>query len=908
MNSAEVANRRRLPLIELRCSPSSIALPYLGAKQMESHAWSLTRYQRVSQACGLLVMSVSTAALIGWLVESVVLKGFRQGYHPMAPNTALVFLLLGASLTIVADKSIRSLYTIRLVVALVVMLVVAPVSEYLSALELRVDHWVFRIPAEQVGLAPVGKMAFFTAITFLLLSTAFLLLTWPSQRWANSASQGLSIVVAFIGLTFSLGYLYGAPLMYGGRSIPMALNTSICFSLCGAGLLIKGSIRNIGERRAARQALQRAHDELEERVKARTAELDAQQEFLRAVVDTSPHAIFVKDSQGYFTLVNRAVERAYGKSAAEILGKTEADLNGYHHEIQTFVQDDKEVIETLRAKFIPEEQLTNSRTGETRLFQTIKVPLVMPGTEAVHILGVATDITDHKRSEQVLRETEERYRLLFESNPQAMWVYDRETLVFLAVNEAAIFHYGYSRDEFLSLTIKDIRAPEDVPVLLDNLSNENGINPAGAWKHRKKDGTTIDVEIISHPLVFAGRDAKLVLAKDITERKRAEAALKETEEQLRQSQKLEGVGQLAGGIAHDFNNLLTVITGFSSLAMRGLQPEDPLLSNLEEIKKAGDRAASLTRQLLAFSRRQVLQPKILNLDSVVSEMEKMLRRLIGENIDLRAVLEPNLGSVKADPGQIEQIILNLAVNARDSMPAGGKLTIETDNVYLDEDYVRNHVGTEAGPHVMLAVSDTGSGMDPKTQARIFEPFFTTKELGKGTGLGLSTVYGIVKQSGGNIWVYSEVGRGTTFKIYLPRVDEGAQQYKRGSQLAEVFQGTETILLIEDEEMLRKLAQQTLTMYGYRVLDAANGESAVSLFEQHQGQIDLVLTDVIMPGLSGREVVDRLLKVRPELRVLFMSGYTDDAIVHQGVLDEAANFIQKPFAPDSLARKVREVLN
>jgi len=853
-------------------------------------------------------MSVSGAALIGWFSGSVVLKGIGSGYIPMAPNTALVFLLLGTSLVALSHRSIKFLYIIRLVVALAMGMVIARMSEYFTALELGVDHWVFRFPAEQVGLAPVGRMAFFTATTFFLLGSAFLLLTWSRQRWANSAGQGLSVVVAFIGLTFLLGYFYGAPLMYGGRSIPMALNTAICFLVCGAGLLVKGSIRNTDERRVAREALQKAYDQLEEHVKARTAELDTQQEFLRAVVDTSPHPIFVKNSQGHFTLVNKAVEGAYGRSAENILGKTEADLNGYHHQIQTFVQDDEEVIQTLKAKFIPEEELTNFKTGETRLFQTIKVPLMLPGTDTVQILGVATDITDYKRSEQVLRDTEKRYRLLFESNPQGMWVYDRDTLEFLAVNDAAIVHYGYSREEFLSMTIKDIRSPESVPDLLKNLSDESGVNVAGTWKHQKKDGTTIEVEIISHPLVFAGRSAKLVLANDVTERKRAEAALRESEEQLRQSQKLEGVGQLAGGIAHDFNNLLTVIIGFTSLAMRGLQSEDPLLSNLEEIKKAGDRAASLTRQLLAFSRRQVLQPRVLNLDSVVTEMEKMLRRLIGENIDLRATLVPNLGSVKADPGQIEQIILNLAVNARDSMPQGGKLTIETGNAYLDEEYVRQHVGAQPGPHVMLAVSDTGNGMDSKTQARIFEPFFTTKELGKGTGLGLSTVYGIVKQSGGNIWVYSEVGRGTTFKIYLPLVDEGAQQYKRGSYLDEVFQGKETILLIEDEETLRKLARQTLTLYGYKVLEASNGEAAVSLCEEHTEPIDLVLTDVIMPGLSGREVAHQLLELRPEVRVLFMSGYTDDAIVHQGVLDEAANFIQKPFAPDALARKVREVLD
>jgi len=875
---------------------------------MKFNDWLLDRYGRISQACGVLVMLIAAVALIGWFINSPSLKGIRSAYIPMAPNTALVFLLFGVSLTIIGSRSLKFLHIIRIVIGFGIVLVVAHMSEYLTSLEFRVDHWLFHFPSEPLGLAPVGRLAFFTAITLLMLGASLFLFTWPGKRWAHSAGHGLSVVVAFIGIAFGLGYLYGAPLMYGGRSIPMALNTAICFFIGGSGLLIKGSVRNVEERRAARAALQRAHDELEERVAARTAELDAQQEFLRAIVETSPNPIFVKSSDGRFTLVNKAVELAYGRSAQEILGKTEADLNGYHKEIQTFVEDDEEVINTLKPKFIPEEELTNPKTGETRLFQTMKVPLALPGNNGLHILGVATDITERKRSEQALLRTEERYRLLFESNPQPMWVYDRDTLEFLAVNCAALNHYGYSREEFLLMTIKDIRSETDIPVLLDSISPDAGLNLAGAWKHQKKDGTVIDVEIISHPLVFAGRNAKLVLVNDITERKRAEDALRETEAQLRQSQKLEGVGQLAGGIAHDFNNLLTVINGFCALAMRGLQAEDPLLGNLREIMKAGDRATSLTRQLLAFSRRQVLQPRILNLDSVVTDMEKMLRPLIGENIDLRAVLEPTLGSVKADPGQIEQIILNLVVNARDSMPEGGKLTIETDNVYLDEEYVKNHLGAQAGPHVMLAVTDSGRGMDQPTQARIFEPFFTTKELGKGTGLGLSTVYGIVKQSGGNIWVYSELDRGTTFKIYLPRVDEGAQEYKRASDLDHLAYGTETILLVEDEETLRKLAHQILSTYGYQVLDAASGDEALSLSRQHQGTIHLLLTDVIMPAMSGREVAARLLEGRPETRVLFMSGYTDDAIVHQGVLEHSANFIQKPFAPDSLASRVREVLD
>ena len=868
----------------------------------------MSRYELVPRAFGLLVVLISGTALIGWFAGSVMLKGIRADYIPMAPSTALVFLMVGASLATFTATSKTSRLATRITAIMSALLAATRLSKYLTELELKVDHWFFRFPSEPLGATPVGKMALCTAIAVLLIGAVVFLSTLTKPRWINDLVKVLSVVVAFIGLAFLLGYFYGAPLLYGGRSIPMAMNTAICFLILGAGVFVRAAVRDITERRTAREALQKAHDELEARVSERTEELRAQQEFLRAIVDTSPNAIFVKDPQGRFTLVNAAVEHAYGRSADEIIGKTESDLNGYHEEIETFVQDDAEVLRTLRPKFIPEEQLTNPRTRETRTFQTIKVPLILPGTNAAHILGVATDITDRKQAEQGMRESEERYRLLFESNPQSMWVYDLESLAFLAVNEAAITHYGYSRQEFLSMTIKDIRSPDDVAALLDTVSQARlGLTAAGTWKHRRKDGGNIDVEIVSHPLVFGGRGAKLVLASDITERKRAEQALRETEAQLRQSQKLEGIGQLAGGIAHDFNNLLTVINGFSALAMKGLSAEDPLLDNLEEIKKAGDRAASLTRQLLAFSRKQVLQPEILNLDSVVSEMEKMLRRVIGENIDLRAVLEPKLGNVKADPGQIEQIILNLVVNARDSMPGGGKVTIETDNVCLDEDYANNHVGARPGHYVMLAVSDTGTGMDEETQARIFEPFFTTKELGKGTGLGLSTIYGIVKQSGGNIWVYSEVGRGTTFKIYLPRVDAEAQEYKHASATEEVLNGTETILLVEDEEMVRKLARQILATQGYRVLEATNGEEALRMCEHDQEPIELLLTDVIMPEMSGPELAERLHRLRPELRVLFMSGYTDDAIVHHGVLAEGAHFIQKPFAPDVLSRRVRQIL-
>lgn len=811
---------------------------------------------------------------------------------------------------------------------------------------------------------------------------------------------------------------------------------------------------------------------------------------------------------------------------------------------------------------------------------------------------------ERKRAEDGLRESEERYRLLFESNPQPMWVYDLETLAFLAVNESAVHHYGYSREDFLAMTIKDIRLAEDISARYDSVARSSeGVDAPGIWRHLKKDGTIIEVEITSHLLVFDDRRAELILAHDITKRKRAEEALRESEvrkrailessmdciitmdhaglvvdwnpaaektfgytqeeaigremavliipsrfrehhrqglarylatgkaqvlgqrlelsaerrdgtefpieltitrieskgapmfsgylrditerkkaenrlsaqyaitralaesntitdgaskilqavceslgweygslwtvdrganvlrcsqvwqapgaeadefesvsrqsvfttgiglpgrvwndgqpawiadlaedtnfprssiaakvglhggcafpirfrseilgvmeffsrsirepdpellammvtigsqigqfiqrkrveealgeseEQLRQSQKLEAVGQLAGGVAHDFNNLLTVIGGYSSILLGKLPKESPHLTSIEEIKKASDRASALTRQLLAFSRKQILQPKVLDLNIVVTDLEKMVRRLIGEDIDLLTITSPVLGKVKADPGQIEQVLLNLIVNARDAMPEGGKLTIETRNVALSEDYAQRHAA-QPGPYVMLAVSDTGRGMDAAIQPRIFEPFFTTKGSGKGTGLELATVYGIVKQSGGNIWVYSEVGRGSTFKVFLPRVDEAVEGEEEVISRS-VPQGTEMILLVEDEDQVRAILKHILEGQGYHVLSASNGEEAFSISQDLERDIKLMITDVVMPQMSGRELAERVLAVRPNLPVLFMSGYTDDAIVRHGLLDEKLNFLQKPFDLAGVARKVREVLD
>ncbi len=499
--------------------------------------------------------------------------------------------------------------------------------------------------------------------------------------------------------------------------------------------------------------------------------------------------------------------------------------------------------------------------------------------------------------------------------------------------------YGEAREAMPTTRIKvgeslsGIVAATGEPLVVRDLANDPRMLPAHREAYRRGDWAWLGVPIklgkqmmgvvslrtrrkagfspddLAIATAFASQAAvALENSRLYHEIRRAYDDLSQTQDQLTQAQKMEAVGRLAGGIAHDFNNLLTVILGRAQLLLRPLNPEDPLCRSIELIQKTAGRAADLTRQLLAFSRKQILQPAVLDLNVVASDMDKMLPRLIGEDIALITALDPALGRVKADRGQVEQVIMNLAVNARDAMPQGGRLTIETANVELDDAYVRHHVGTEPGPHVMLAVSDTGAGISREIQAHIFEPFFTTKGVGQGTGLGLATVYGIVKQSGGSIEVYSEPGQGTTFKIYLPRIDEVVQGGEGWQPAALPLRGTETILLVEDEDGVRELARDILQAEGYTVLDASHGRAALVVCNQHPSSIHLLITDVVMPEMSGRELAERLAALRPEMKVVYMSGYTEHAVVHHGVLDPDTAFLQKPFTPLTLARKVREVLD
>jgi two-component system, cell cycle sensor histidine kinase and response regulator CckA len=526
-------------------------------------------------------------------------------------------------------------------------------------------------------------------------------------------------------------------------------------------------------------------------------------------------------------------------------------------------------------------------------------PGAAPGVMTGVVL-VFRDVTQRRQTQRELEESESRYRLLFDSNPEAMWVYDAETLAFLMVNDAAIERYGYSREEYLGMTIRDIRPPEDVAALEANLLKPRESHTDGPWRHRKKDGTLIYVEITAHPIKLGAARGCLIMAKDVTDRRHLE-------EQLRQSQKLEAVGHLAGGIAHDFNNLLTVIEGYAEMIHADQAEDDPNRASTQEILIASQRAASLTQQLLAFSRRQILQPRRINLNTGISHTHKMLIRLLGEDIQIVTILAPDLNDVSADPGQIDQIILNLSVNARDAMELGGTLTIETANVDITGEDSTRHIGIAAGRYVRLCITDTGHGMDEQTRLHIFEPFFTTKELGRGTGLGLSTVYGIVKQSGGSISAYSEPGKGTTFTIYLPSASGQQLAIPETIGLRPARQATETVLVVEDDDTVRKLVTAMLSNAGYTVLCPETPDEALGICADREVRIDLLLTDMVLPHTDGTAVAHEASLQRPDLKVLFMSGYTEHAVLRRQAFDRTTPFLQKPFTQSMLANKVREVL-
>lgn len=521
----------------------------------------------------------------------------------------------------------------------------------------------------------------------------------------------------------------------------------------------------------------------------------------------------------------------------------------------------------------------------------------------LYAVGMVEDITRKKIAEENLKRSEERYRKYFINDISGIYLSTPEGEI-IDCNPSFIQIFGFESLE----DVKTTSAYDLYPSTSDRDKIIKLIKERGQLINFEVEFCRIDgnrLYCIQNVFGIFDADGKLIQLMgylfDITERK-------QLEEQLVQSQKLEGIGKLAGGIAHDFNNLLTVINGYADLLSSQLKDNDSFKKAVSQIKFAGERAAALTDQLLAFSRRKIINPKIINLNDSIKNIEKMINRLIGENIQIKCILNDDLGNIKVDPGQMDQIMINMVVNARDAMPNGGKITIETKNTHLNEEYTNHHIAVVPGDYVLLAISDTGHGMDEKTKSRIFEPFFTTKESGRGTGLGLSTVYGIVKQAGGNIWVYSERGKGTTFKIYLPVSKDTVSVSKEKSVSAKFFKGSETVLVVEDDIAVRELTCNFLTNYGYNVIEAKHVDHAIELAQRTEKPLHLLITDVVMPKLSGRQLSDKLIELHPDLKVLYVTGYTDNAIVHHGILDDGVNLLSKPFSPINLAKKVREVLD
>lgn len=920
--------------------------------------------RRLSVLSGIFAIAVGGIVLVGWVFDVPELKSILPGFATMKPNTAVSFVLLGTALFFLSPNQKFFHNQLSKLIARICALTAAligsiVIAEYISKVDIGIDTLLFeRSVLAEPGLFP-GKMSPITAFNFLILGTSLAIL---STDWKNSLrySQFLSFFVILVSVCILFAFTYGVDSLYEVFPfVSVALHTSVTFFVLSIGILfvrgfkdftaiftsqtaggslarrlvpvalvlpfVLGWVRLAGEKAGLyktefgsaffaasfvallllviwRTAISLDKSEID---KIRTESDNVR---LAAIVEFCDDAVISQTFDGEILSWNAGAENLFGYSKDEAVGKSieillPLDLVKEGRLIQSKIRNGDRIknFETVRVR----------KDGTEIPISLTLSPIKDPHGNAIAISKIARDITEQKQSEKIIRESKANFEALIMATTQVVWSADE--------NGEGLELATWWQD----ITGQALADTEGWN-WLDAVHPEDREITKAAWTKALTDKTIFDVEyrvrnsaeVYQH---FAVRgvpvfDRDNVFRQwigtftDITERKKGEEDLLATEEQLRQSQKLESIGKLAGGIAHDFNNLLTVINGYSDLALRDLNLDDPLRKKFDEIKKAGDRAAKLTQQLLAFSRKQVLQPKILILNSVFSEFEEILRRIIGEDVVLKSILENDLGKVKADPNQIEQVIMNLIVNARDAMPQGGQLTIETKNVFLDEKYVMQHSAVVPGEYVMLSVSDTGAGMDKETVNKIFEPFFTTKAPGKGTGLGLSTVYGIIKQSGGNVWVYSEVGKGTTIKVYLPRVVGDEQIYEKGDITTASIFGTETILLAEDEDLVRTLTREVLENFGYKVHEVESGDAAMAFSEKYKKRIDLLITDVVMPGMSGKQLAERLLNSRPEIKVLYMSGYTENTIIHHGILDEDINFIQKPFGTDSLAKIVREILD
>jgi len=658
--------------------------------------------------------------------------------------------------------------------------------------------------------------------------------------------------------------------------------------------LLKGNLARLAP------VLERELREAQGRRARRHAEHATEEQLVRAalILASVRESVMVADMGGIITYWNEGSTKLFGWTAEEMLGRPVSERVPEKHRGEVFAR-----LASLRLGNEIAGEREDYRKDGTRIWVQGRIsPIFGRKGEMIGFLGLAHDITDRRQAEDARRASEARFRAIIENTPDCIKIVAADGTL-LQMNRAGLAMIEASTpDEVIGKSIYNVLPPECHETF--RLFHEavcRGQRETLVFDIVGVKGGRRTVQSIAVPLDLAdGSRVHLAITRDITEARRIEG-------QLRQAQKMDAIGQLAGGIAHDFNNLLTIINGYSDILLQDVPRNHPHFVLLSEIRNAGERSASLTRQLLAFSRKQIISPRILDVNMIVTDAEKMLRRIIGEDIRLATSLKLGIGHVRADEGQLQQVLMNLAVNARDAMPTGGRLTIETDTVELGLDYARAHAGVSPGPQVLLTVSDTGCGMTDEVKAHIFEPFFTTKEVGKGTGLGLAVVHGIVQQSGGHINVCSEVGKGTTFKLYLPQIDAQLSADDFGAAVQSLPRGTQTILVVEDEDGVRSLLQHVLSSCGYTVLTARNGEEAMRVAAVYKGTIHLLLTDVVMPEMGGRQLSEQMLARRRDMCVLYISGYTDDAVVKHGILDERVHFLQKPFSPQALAFKVRDVL-
>jgi PAS domain S-box-containing protein len=672
----------------------------------------------------------------------------------------------------------------------------------------------------------------------------------------------------------------GIILRKDGRTIPVDITGSlIAYS---GKLMVQGIFSDMTER------------------KRTEAELRESEQFVRAVIDLVPHFIFVKDEQSRFLLANKAVAEAYGTTTHDIVRKSDADFSATPEEAEHFRKDDIAVIRNGIPKIIPEEIITDSK-GTQRYLRTIKIPFRFGAEGIPCILGVSVDITEHKMAAEALHISEEKYRLVVENASDAIFIAQDGMIKFPNPQLSLLLEYAH--EELTSLPFKNFIHPEDSSMVLERhkkrLQGED-VPSVYSFRIMNKAGEILWVEISAILLTWEGRPATLNFLRDITFQKKLE-------DQLLQAQKMEAIGQLAGGIAHDFNNLLTAIIGYGHLLKNETSEDKRIGAYVSNILNAAERAAVLTNDLLTFSRKQIVNLQPVNLNTIIKNMESLLLRVIGEDIELSTDLMDAELTILADSTQIDQILMNLATNAQDAMSKGGSLLIKTERMEINGEYVRAHGYGKAGAYALLSVEDTGTGMDEKIREKIFEPFFTTKEVGKGTGLGLAMVYSIVKQHNGYINVYSEPDKGTTFKILLPLISSKVKALK-AEDLQMVKGGTETILIGEDDQQVRNLLKEVLSNTGYHIIEAVNGNDAVKVFHENKDKIDLLILDVIMPKKNGKEVYEEIRKVKPDIKVIFVSGYSADIMHKKGLLEIGLNFISKPVSPDELFTKLRNVLD